>query len=392
MGLFEVYSLLDIEPVAAKGAYLWDVAGNKYLDFYGGHAVISIGHTHPVYVGKITGQLGKIGFYSNAVVNGLQTELACRLGKISGYPDYNLFLCNSGAEANENALKLASFTTGRMKILAFKGAFHGRTSAAVAVTDNPAIQAPLNRCHAVTFIDLNDRKALERELLTRTYAAVMIEGIQGVGGIRVPEPEFLRQMEQLCRETGTLMIVDEVQSGCGRSGKFFAHQYAEVKPDIVTMAKGMGNGFPVAGLLIAPGIEAKKGMLGTTFGGSHLACAAALAVLEVIDREYLMNNAAGIGKYLIQELQKITGVKEVRGKGLMIGVETLFQQAEIRKKLTGEFQVMTGYSGTHTLRLLPPLIITRKEADEFLNAFREVMEEVAGEVSGNRSKKSKVTV
>ena len=229
-------------------------------------------------------------------------------------------------------------------------------------------------------------------MLTRTYAAVMIEGIQGVGGIRVPEPEFLQQMEQLCRETGTLMIVDEVQSGCGRTGKFFAHQYAEVKPDIVTMAKGMGNGFPVAGLLIAPGIEAKKGMLGTTIGGSHLACAAALAVLEVIDREYLMNNAAGIGKYLIQELQKITGVKEVRGKGLMIGVETLFPQAEIRKKLTGEFQVMTGYSGTHTQRLVPPLIITRKEADEFLNAFREVMEEVAGEVSGNRSKKSKVTV
>lgn len=373
MGLFEVYSLLDIEPVKAKGAYLWDVKGKKYLDFYGGHAVISIGHTHPVYVGKITEQLKKIGFYSNAVVNSLQVELARQLGETAGYPDYNLFLCNSGAEANENAMKLASFRTGRMKILAFQGSFHGRTSAAVAVTDNPVIQAPLNQCHPVTFIKLNDDKSLQRELLTRTYAAVIIEGIQGVGGIQLPTAEFLQQIRELCQTTGTLMIVDEVQSGCGRTGQFFAHQHAGVKPDIITMAKGMGNGFPIAGLLIQPEIEAKKGMLGTTFGGSHLACAAALAVLEVINREYLMNNAAGIGKYLMQELKKIKGVREVRGKGLMIGVETEFPQIEVRKKLTAEFQVMTGYSGANTLRLLPPLIITRKEADEFLLAFRTVM-------------------
>lgn len=392
MGLFEVYNLSDIEPVAAKGAYLWDKEGNRYLDFYGGHAVISIGHTHPVYVRKITEQAEKIGFYSNAVINSLQTELAFRTGEISGYPEYNLFLCNSGAEANENAMKLASFTTGRTKILAFRGAFHGRTSAAVAVTDNPEIQSPLNRCHAVTFIGINDRDSLERELTTRTYAAVIIEGIQGVGGIRVPDPEFLRQMRRLCSATGTMMIVDEVQSGCGRTGKFFAHQHADVKPEIITMAKGMGNGFPVAGLLITPGIKAKKGMLGTTFGGSHLACTAALAVLEVIEREYLVNNAAGIGKYLIQKLQEMAGVKEVRGKGLMIGVETAFPQTEIRKRLSEKFRVMTGYSGNHTLRLLPPLIITRKEADEFLYAFRNVMEDVAQEAEEKRVETNMTTV
>lgn len=372
MGLFDVYSLLDIEPMEAKGAYLWDSEGNKYLDFYGGHAVISIGHTHPVYVEKITRQLTKIGFYSNAVINPLQRELARQLEETSGYPEYNLFLCNSGAEANENALKLASFTTGRMKVLAFKGAFHGRTSAAVAVTDNPEIQAPLNQCHPVTFIALNDGERLEQELMSKTYAAVIIEGIQGVGGIQVPEPEFLQLINRLCKETGTLMITDEVQSGYGRTGRFFAHQHAGIKPDVITMAKGMGNGFPIAGLLIAPEIKAKKGMLGTTFGGSHLACAAALAVLEVINREYLINNAAGIGKYLIHELKKTEGVLEVRGKGLMIGVETVFPQAEVRKKLTQAFHIMTGYSGTNTLRLLPPLIITRKEADEFLAAFRKV--------------------
>ena len=373
MGLFEVYSLLDIEPVKAKGAYLWDKKGVKYLDFYGGHAVISIGHCHPVYVDKIACQLNRIGFYSNAVINPLQKELATQLGTISGYPDFNLFLCNSGAEANENALKLASFVTGRTKVLAFKGAFHGRTSAAVAVTDNPAIQAPLNQGHQVVFISLDDEKALERELLTNTYAAVIIEGIQGVGGIRVLDPLFLQRMRTLCDQSGTLMVLDEVQSGYGRTGKFFAHQHAGVKPDVITMAKGMGNGFPVAGLLISPEIEAKKGMLGTTFGGSHLACAAALAVLEVIDREYLINNAAGIGKYLIHELSGMEGVKEVRGKGLMIGVETEFLQSEFRQLLTTAHHIMTGFSGKYTLRLLPPLIITRKEADEFLDAFRETL-------------------
>lgn len=371
--LFEVYDLLDIEPVEAKGAYLWDKKGEKYLDFYGGHAVISIGHCHPVYVEKITRQLNKIGFYSNAVLNSLQEELAERLCKLSGYNDYRLFLCNSGAEANENALKLASFITGREKVLAMKGAFHGRTSAAVAVTDNPAIQAPLNQGHKVTFIPLNDVKALEQELSTGEYAAVIAEGIQGVGGIRVAENGFLTKMRELCDQTGTVMVLDEVQSGYGRSGKFFAHQYAGVKPDVITMAKGMGNGFPIAGLLITPAIAAKKGMLGTTFGGSHLACAAALAVLEVIDREYLVNNAAGLGKYLIQELKKIKGVVDVRGEGLMIGVDLEVPQSEFRKILTDKCRVLIGYSGKNTLRLLPPLTITRKEADEFLNAFKQVI-------------------
>lgn len=373
--LFEVYDLLDIEPVEAKGAWLWDRNGEKYLDFYGGHAVISIGHSHPVYVDKITKQLNKIGFYSNAVINPLQTELAELLCKTSGCEDYNLFLCNSGAEANENALKLASFITGREKILAFKASFHGRTSAAVAITDNPAIQAPVNCNHKVTFIALNDKKALGEELAKEDYAAVVIEGIQGVGGIRLPEYDFLLQMREWCDENGTVMIVDEVQSGCGRTGKFFAHQHAGVKPDIITMAKGMGNGFPIAGLLITDGIEAKKGMLGTTFGGSHLACAAALAVLEVMNREYLMNNAAGLGKYLIHELGKIKGVTEVRGKGLMIGVELEMPQAEFRKQLVEKHRVMTGYSGKNTLRLLPPLTITLNEVEAFLTAFKDVMSE-----------------
>lgn len=376
MNLFEVYSLLDIEPVKAKGAYFWDKKGDKYLDFYGGHAVISIGHCHPVYVDKITQQLNQIGFYSNAVLNPLQEELACLLGKVSGYPDYNLFLCNSGAEANENALKLASFITGRQKVLTMKAAFHGRTSAAVAVTDNATIQAPLNQGHQVTFISLNDQEALKQEIATGTYAAVIVEGIQGVGGIQLPDPSFLQLMRELSTQHGTVMILDEVQSGYGRTGKFFAHQYAEVYPDVITMAKGMGNGFPVAGLLINPSIKARKGMLGTTFGGSHLACSAALAVLEVIQQEYLINNAAGLGKYLIQELRKIPGVIQVRGRGLMIGVELAIPQSEVRKLLTSEYHVMTGYSSTYTLRILPPLVITCKEADEFLRAFRQAMKDL----------------
>lgn len=371
--LFEVYDLLDIEPVEAKGAYLWDSKGEKYLDFYGGHAVISIGHCHPVYVDKISSQLNKIGFYSNAVINKLQEQLAEQLSRTAGCEDYNLFLCNSGAEANENALKLASFITGREQVLAFKGAFHGRTSAAVAITDNPNIQAPVNKNHKVAFIPLNDVRAMKEALQTRGYAAVVIEGIQGVGGIRVPEDDFLKEMRKVCDETGTMMVVDEVQSGYGRTGKFFAHQYAGVKPDVITMAKGMGNGFPIAGLLISDKIEAKKGMLGTTFGGSHLACAAALAVLEVINKEYVVNNAAGLGKYLINELKKIKGVADVRGRGLMIGVDLEMSQADFRCKLVEKHRVMTGYSGKNTLRLLPPLTITRKEADEFLVAFKDVM-------------------
>jgi len=374
MNLFEVYDLLNIEPVKAKGAYLWDRNGQKYLDFYGGHAVISIGHCHPVYVNKLALQLNKIGFYSNSVKNGLQEELAEKLGVISGYPDYKLFLCNSGAEANENALKLASFVTGRNKVLAFKGAFHGRTSAAVAVTDNPKIQAPFNRNHPVTFSVLNDTEALEKELATKEYAAVIVEGIQGVGGIRVAEDVFLTQMRQICDATETVMIVDEIQCGYGRTGKFFSHQYAGVKPDIITMAKGMGNGFPVAGVLIGEKIEARKGMLGTTFGGSHLACAAAMAVLEVMARENLLDNAAALGKYLMDELKKIKGVKEVRGRGLMIGLDLEEPQAAFRARLLNRTHVLTGYSGQYTLRLLPALIITRQEADVFLSAFRTIIQ------------------
>lgn len=372
--LLEVYNLLEVEPVEAKGAYLWDQEGKKYLDFYGGHAVISIGHCHPVYVDRLNRQMKKIGFYSNAVRNPLQEELALHLCRLSGCEHYRLFLCNSGAEANENAVKLASFLNGREKILAFRGAFHGRTSAAVAMTDNPAIQAPVNRGHQVTFIALNDAAALEKELATRQYAAVIIEGIQGVGGIRLPEDTFIGHIRRLCEETGSYMIVDEVQSGYARTGKFFAHQYAGVRPDMITMAKGMGNGFPIAGVLVSDRIEVGKGMLGTTFGGSHLACAAALAVLEVIEKEYVMNNAAALGNYLMREIGKVTGVEEVRGRGLMIGVDLPVLQAEFRAVLLEKYKILTGYSGKNTLRILPPLTITRKEVDEFLEAFRKVME------------------
>ncbi len=374
MKLFDVYSLLDVEPVAAKGAYLWDQAGRRYLDFYGGHAVISIGHSHPVYVEKISKQLERIGFYSNSVHNSLQERLAEFLGETSDYPDYRLFLCNSGAEANENALKLASFATGRDKILAMRGAFHGRTSGAVAITDNPNIQAPVNRGHKVTFIALNDIEALEAELMKKDYAAVIVEGIQGVNGIRVAATEYLQAMRRLCDATGTVMILDEVQSGYGRSGKFFAHQYADVRPDIISMAKGMGNGFPVAGILISPRFEAKKGMLGTTFGGSHLACAAALAVLEVIRNEQLISNAAALGEYLIGELQSCEGVSEVRGRGLIIGVELKIPQVDFRKRLLADHAVLTGYSGQNTLRLLPPLSIDGREIKSFLEAFKKTME------------------
>lgn len=374
MGLFEVYDLLNIEPVEAKGSYLWDRTGQKYLDFYGGHAVISIGHCHPVYVEKLSSQLNRIGFYSNAVQNSLQTELAAQLGRISGYPDYQLFLCNSGAEANENALKLASFTTGRERILAFKSAFHGRTSAAVAVTDNPLIQAPVNKNHQVTFIPLNDRKALKKELASLSYAAVIVEGIQGVGGIRMVEEDFFKEMRKECDLTGTMMVADEIQSGYGRTGKFFAHQYAGIAPDMITMAKGMGNGFPVAGLLITEKIPARKGLLGTTFGGSHLACAAALAVLTVMNAEGTVNNAADMGNYLIQELKKMKGVSEVRGRGLMIGVDTLQAQSEVRARLLHQAHILTGYSGKNTLRLLPPLTLNREEAEEFLTDFRKIIE------------------
>lgn len=365
---------MSIQPVRAKGSEIWDVNGRRYLDFYGGHAVISIGHTHPLYVEALTEQLNKIGFYSNSVINPLQTELAQRLGKISGYGDYSLFLCNSGAEANENALKLASFATGREKILAFEKAFHGRTSAAVSITDNSNIQAPVNRNHKVTFIPLNDITALEMELSSGEYAAVIVEAIQGVGGIRLANNDFLSDMRRLCNKTGTMMIADEIQCGYGRSGKFFAHQYAvDVYPDIITIAKGMGNGFPIGGVLISPKIEARKGMLGTTFGGSYLACSAALAVLTVMENEALIENAQNVGNYLMEGLKIIEGGMDVRGRGLMIGVDTYMMQAEVRRQLLDKYGILTGYSGKNTLRLLPSLTISENYADELLCALNNIM-------------------
>ena len=376
MKLFDVYSLLDMEPVKASGAYLWDKEGVEYLDFYGGHAVISIGHTHPHYVEKITDQLSKIGFYSNAVVNSLQVELAEKLGELSGYPDYELFLCNSGAEANENALKLASFTTGRERVLAMKAAFHGRTSMAVAVTDNPKIQAPVNCTDKVSFVELNDVEALRKELATGEYAAVIIEPIQGVGGIQVASDEFLKAAREACDATGTMLIIDEIQAGYGRSGKFFAHQWSGVKADIITLAKGIANGFPVGAVMVSPAIPAKKGMLGTTFGGSHLACAAAIAVADVVKAENLVENARQMGEKIVEGIKGVSGIKDIRGRGLMIGIDLSVPQAAFRKVLREKHHIMTGLSGEYTLRLLPPLMIGEKEVERFVEAFKLTAEEM----------------
>ena len=376
MKLFDVYPLLDMEPVKAQGAYLWDKNGVEYLDFYGGHAVISIGHTHPHYVEKITEQLSKIGFYSNAVINNLQVELAEKLGPLTGYPDYELFLCNSGAEANENAVKLASFTTGRERVLAMHGAFHGRTSMAVALSDNPNIQAPVNKTPNVTFINLNDVEALKAELSTNEYAAVIIESIQGVGGIRMASDEFLSVARELCDKTGTMLIMDEVQSGFGRSGKFFAHQWSGVKADIVSMAKGIANGFPVGAIIVSPKIPAKSGMLGTTFGGSHLACAAAIAVADVIKAENLVENARVMGEKIVEAIKGTSGITDIRGRGLMIGIDLSVPQADFRKVLREKHHIMTGLTGKYTLRLLPPLIIGDKEVERFVEAFRATAAEM----------------
>lgn len=374
MNLFDVYSLYDIEPVRGKGSHVFTEDGTDYLDLYGGHAVISIGHAHPHYVEAISNQVARLGFYSNSVVNSLQTRLAEKLGKASGYDDYALFLCNSGAEANENAMKLASFATGRSKILAFGKAFHGRTSGAVAATDNPAIQAPFNKTDNVTFVPLNDIEATRKALSTGEYAAVIIEGIQGVSGIHEPTAEFIRFLNKVFKMTGTLLIIDEIQSGYGRSGKFFAHQYAGIKADIITCAKGIANGFPMGAVLISPAIEAKKGMLGTTFGGNHLACAAAIAVLDVMEEENLVDNAARVGKHLITELRKIDKVKDVRGKGLMIGLEVEgFTGSELRKKLLFGHHIFTGGAGQYTVRLLPALSLSMEEADHFLNEFKKAI-------------------
>ena len=365
MNLFNVYPLYDISIVRGRGCRVWDDRGQEYLDLYGGHAVISIGHCHPHYVERLTRQLQELGFYSNSVVNPLQRELAERLGRASGYTDYQLFLVNSGAEANENALKLASFHTGRKRILAASKAFHGRTSLAVEATDNPKICAPVNAAGHVTFLPLNDLDAWRAELEKGDVAAVIIECIQGVGGIRLVTEAFMQGLQQACRNHGTLLIADEIQCGYGRSGRFFAHQhFAGVRPDLITVAKGIGNGFPMGGVLISPDIHPEFGQLGTTFGGNHLACTAALAVLDVMEQEGLVDNAAAVGAYLMQQLSGLPGLKEVRGRGLMIGLEFEYPVKELRGRLIGEQHVFTGASGTHVLRLLPPLCLTRAEADE----------------------------
>ena len=369
MTLFNVYSLYPVEPVRGKGCFVYNAAGTEYLDLYGGHAVISIGHAQPDYVKAISEQAARLGFYSNSVENSLQTALAEKLGRASGYGDYSLFLCNSGAEANENALKLASFQTGRAKVLAFSKAFHGRTSGAVAATDNPSIRSPFNGTPNVEFTPLNDLEAARAKLATREFAAVIIEGIQGVSGIHCPTDEFLRGLRAAATETGTQLVLDEIQSGYGRTGHFFAHQWAGIRPDLITMAKGMGNGFPIGGVLIAPHFEARPGLLGTTFGGSHLACAAAIAVLDVMEREKLVENAADTGEYLLGELRKADGPKEIRGRGLMIGIEIDGSGAEFRKKLLFGKHVFTGGAGASTVRLLPALCLTRELADRFLDAF-----------------------
>jgi len=372
MKLFDVYPLFDVNIVKGKGCHVWDDKGQEYLDLYGGHAVISIGHAHPHYVETISKQVATLGFYSNSVINKLQQEVADRLGAISGYDDYQLFLINSGAEANENALKLASFYNGRTRVISFAKAFHGRTSLAVEVTNNPKIIAPINDNGHVTYLPLNDTEALKAELAKDDVCAVIIEGIQGVGGIQLPTTEFMKAIRQACDETNTVMILDEIQSGYGRSGKFFAHQYNEVRPDMITVAKGIGNGFPMAGVLISPKFTPVYGQLGTTFGGNHLACAAAIAVLDVMKEENLVENAAKVGAHLLEELKGFKGIKEVRGRGLMIGMEFEEPIKELRQKLLFEEKVFTGVSGTNVIRLLPPLCLSMNEADEFLNRLHHV--------------------
>jgi acetylornithine/N-succinyldiaminopimelate aminotransferase len=372
MKLFDVYPLFNITPVKAQGSWLWDDKGQKYLDLYGGHAVISIGHSHPHYVSRMSDQLSKIAFYSNSVQNPMQQELADKLGVLSGYPDYQLFLCNSGAEANENALKVASFVTGRKKIIAFRKAFHGRTSGAVAITDNPSIVSPFNSGHEVQFLPLNDESALANAM-DSSVAAVIIEGVQGVGGIQLPEDSFLKFISETCREHKALLILDEIQSGYGRTGKFFAHQYADIRPDLITMAKGMGNGFPVGGVLIHGDIKPWSGMLGTTFGGNYLSAAASLAVLEVMERESLISNALTMGSYLLDALKGIAEVRNVRGRGLMIGFDLPAEKSGVRKELLFQHHIFTGEAKPNTIRLLPSLALNKNEIDIFLNALKQTL-------------------
>lgn len=377
MQLYPVYPLFDINIVKGEGCHVWDSEGQEYLDLYGGHAVISIGHCHPHYVEKLTQQLNTLGFYSNSVVNRLQEQLAERLGKACGYDNYQLFLVNSGAEANENALKLASFHTGRKRILAASKAFHGRTSLAVEATDNPKIVAPVNANGHVQFLPLNDLEAFQSELAKGNVAAVIVECIQGVGGIRLATSEFMQGLRKACSEKGTVLICDEIQCGYGRSGKFFAHQHTGVRPDIITCAKGIGNGFPMGAVLISPQFKAVFGQLGTTFGGNHLACAAALAVLDVIEEEHLVENAASVGSYLLAQLKTLAAenpsIVDVRGEGLMIGIEFSDSIKTLRTRLVKEQHVFTGAASTNILRLLPPLSLTKAEADDFLNRLKQVL-------------------
>ncbi|MGD8749034.1 MAG: aminotransferase class III-fold pyridoxal phosphate-dependent enzyme [Balneolaceae bacterium] len=374
MKTFDVYPLLDLEPVKAKGNYVYCADGNKYLDFYGGHAVISIGHSHPHYVNKISEQLKNIGFYSNSVQNPLQRILTEKLGRLSGYNDYQVFFCNSGAESIENALKMASFHNGKSKVISFNNAFHGRTSSALSVTDNKKYRAPINENYEVIFLEMNDHTGLEHQIRAGDVTAVLIEPIQGIGGIRVFDDGFLQQASRLCKKHNVMLICDEIQSGAGRTGKFFAHQHAGIKPDIITVAKGMGNGFPFGATILSPSFEPWYGQLGSTFGGNHLACSAATAVLEVIEKEQLIQNAKKIGNHLLQELSNLPQISEVRGRGLMIGVEFPFPIKEIRKNLIREQHVVTGVSSNpNVLRLLPPLTITKKEVGKFINAMENVL-------------------
>jgi acetylornithine aminotransferase len=377
MKLFDVYPLIDVTPAKAEGSYFWDENGTEYLDLYGGHAVISIGHSHPTYVKYITEQLNNIGFYSNYVKIPIQNQVAEQLTKLSGYDDYTLFLCNSGAEANENAIKLASFHAGKKKIIYFSGAFHGRTSAAVACTDNPKIVAPVNQSENFIKLPFNDLEALENEFkINSDIAGVIVEGIQGVGGVQIPTTEFLQKIQQFCIENNAVFIADEIQSGFGRSGKFFAHQHANVTPDIVSMAKGMGNGFPVAGILISPKFKASYGLLGTTFGGNFLACAATKAVLEVIEKENLLQNAQEVGDYLVSLLQNQKNINEIRYQGLMIGIDLAFPCNEVRTRLVKEYKMLTGNASTpNTLRVLPALNVKKEDVKKFADALIQILNE-----------------
>ena len=378
MELFDVYPLYDVTPERAKGSYVYDHKGKKYLDLYGGHGVISIGHSHDQYVSAISDQVQKMGFYSNSIKNPLQEAFANKLGSVSGCEAYNLFLCNSGAEANENALKMASFETGKSKVIAFEKAFHGRTSAAVAATDNKKINAPLNSQQEVVFLPLNNKDLLEKELSKNDVAAVIIEGIQGVGGLNEGSTAFFKDLERLCKQYGAILILDEIQSGYGRSGKFFSFQHHGIQPDIISMAKGMGNGFPVGGILIANSIKASYGLLGTTFGGNHLACAAALSVLNVIEEEALMENVDMVSAHFLQKIKEVEGIVSIKGKGLMLGVLFDFPVAEIRKSLIFEEGIFTGGSADpNLLRILPPLSVTKNEMNVFIEALKRVLDKVA---------------